>query len=65
MCGVYETQLVAGGVARRLVHLASTVISYGFMGDVVNDSENMRSLGPIRYKIAGRNKPVNLMFLPG
>jgi hypothetical protein len=36
-----------------LLRYYSSVISYGFLGDVVRDSEKFRWMGPKRYEFSG------------
>jgi ceramide kinase len=45
-----------GGTVRRF---ACCIATYGFMGDVVQESEHHRWLGPLRYDIIGAMKILN------
>lgn len=37
----------------QLMRYSVSLIGYGFFGDVLRESENMRCLGPVRYDLAG------------
>ncbi|KAM3910590.1 ceramide kinase-like [Leptodactylus fuscus] len=37
----------------QLMRYSVSLVGYGFFGDVLKESENMRSVGPMRYDLAG------------
>lgn len=41
---------------------ASCMVSYGFMGDVMAESENYRWLGPLRYDVVRRRQAMPCML---
>uniref|UniRef100_A0AC35U3Y4 DAGKc domain-containing protein n=1 Tax=Rhabditophanes sp. KR3021 TaxID=114890 RepID=A0AC35U3Y4_9BILA len=44
VCAIHE--------GNKLIRLSANAISYGWLGDVLSDSENFRFMGPIRYNWA-------------
>lgn len=40
---------------RKLLKVSANAISYGWLGDVLRDSEHYRCLGPIRYQYSGKS----------
>ena len=40
--------------AGQLLRYSLSMITYGFFGDVLQDSEKLRWLGPMRYNVAGQ-----------
>lgn len=40
---------------RNLLRLYASVLSYGYLGDVIRDSEKFRWMGPQRYDYSGEN----------
>lgn len=38
----------------HLLRISANAISYGWLGDVLHDSESYRCLGPIRYQYSGK-----------
>lgn len=37
----------------KLLRISANAISYGWLGDVLHDSEHYRCMGPIRYQYSG------------
>ena len=37
----------------KLIRYNTTMLSYGYYGDMLKDSENLRWMGPKRYQVSG------------
>jgi len=45
----------------KFLRYTASVISYGYLGDVMRDSEGFRWMGPRRYEFSGTKYPNTLM----